>query len=85
MHSHRRPYFIKISGFSNKTSYLYFRLYVNWRFMRGIQTQFTQLQKGFQELVSQHLLRPFDERELEVWASYRIIVHDLYIDKLVSL
>ena len=53
--------------------------------MRGIQTQFTQLQKGFQELVSQHLLRPFDERELEVWASYRIIVHDLYIDKLVSL
>lgn len=36
--------------------------------MRGIQTQFTQLQKGFQELVAQHLLRPFDERELEVCA-----------------
>ena len=55
--------------------------------MRGIQTQFTQLQKGFQELVSQHLLRPFDERELEVWPSYRKIIHQLYkcIDKLKSL
>ena len=53
--------------------------------MRGIQTQFTQLQKGFQELVSQHLLRPFDERELEVWPSYRNTIHGLYIDKLVSL
>ena len=53
--------------------------------MRGIQTQFTQLQKGFQELVSQHLLRPFDERELEVWPSYRKIIHQLYIDNLRSL
>lgn len=34
--------------------------------MRGIETQFLALQKGFSELISQHLLRPFDERELEV-------------------
>jgi len=34
--------------------------------MRGIEQQFTNLQKGFQELIAQHLLRPFDERELEV-------------------
>ena len=43
-----------------------FRLYVNWRFMRGIEAQFLALQKGFNELVPQHLLKPFDERELEV-------------------
>lgn len=48
----------------NKKEYV--RLYVNWRFMRGIETQFIHLQKGFQELISHHLLRPFDERELEV-------------------
>lgn len=34
--------------------------------MRGIEAQFLALQKGFGELISQHLLRPFDERELEV-------------------
>lgn len=34
--------------------------------MRGIEAQFLALQKGFNELISQHLLRPFDERELEV-------------------
>jgi len=42
------------------------RLYVQWRFMRGIEAQFLALQKGFNELIPQHLLRPFDERELEV-------------------
>ena len=42
------------------------RLYVNWRFMRGIEAQFLSLQKGFNELIPQHLLRPFDEKELEV-------------------
>ena len=52
----------------NKKEYV--RLYVNWRFMRGIETQFRHLQKGFHELVSQHLLRPFDERELEVCLKY---------------
>ena len=43
------------------------RLYVNWRYMRGVEAQFLALQKGFNELVPQHMLRPFDEKELEVW------------------
>lgn len=43
-----------------------FRLYVNWRFMRGIEAQFLALQKGFNELIPQHLLKPFDNKELEV-------------------
>ena len=34
--------------------------------MRGIEAQFLSLQKGFNEIIPQHLLRPFDERELEV-------------------
>ena len=34
--------------------------------MRGIEAQFLALQKGFNEIIPQHLLRPFDERELEV-------------------
>ena len=34
--------------------------------MRGIEAQFLALQKGFNELIAQHLLKPFDERELEV-------------------
>lgn len=42
------------------------RLYVNWRFMRGIEAQFLALQKGFNELIPQHLLKPFDNKELEV-------------------
>ena len=45
---------------------LFSRLYVQWRFMRGIEAQFLALQKGFNEIIPQHLLRPFDERELEV-------------------
>jgi E3 ubiquitin ligase SMURF1/2 len=45
-----------------------FRLYVNWRFMRGIEAQFLALQKGFNELIPQHLLKPFDQKELEVSA-----------------
>lgn len=49
---------------SNKKEYV--KLFVTWRVMRGIENQFSYLQKGFHELVSQHLLRPFDERELEV-------------------
>lgn len=43
-----------------------FRLYVNYRFMRGIEQQFLALQKGLLELVPAQLLRPFDERELEL-------------------
>ncbi|UYV61040.1 SMURF1 [Cordylochernes scorpioides] len=42
------------------------RLYVNYRFMRGIEQQFLALQKGFNELIPQHLLKPFDEKELEL-------------------
>ncbi len=34
--------------------------------MRGIEAQFLALQKGFNELISQHFLKPFDDRELEV-------------------
>ncbi|XP_013415244.1 E3 ubiquitin-protein ligase SMURF2-like isoform X1 [Lingula anatina] len=51
----------------NKREYV--RLYVNWRFMRGIEAQFLALQKGFNELIPQHLLKPFDDRELELMIS----------------
>ncbi|KAK2174098.1 hypothetical protein NP493_829g01003 [Ridgeia piscesae] len=51
----------------NKKEYV--RLFVNWRFMRGIEAQFLALQKGFNELIPQHLLRPFDEKELELMIS----------------
>lgn len=34
--------------------------------MRGIEQQFLALQKGFTELIPTHLLRPFDENELEL-------------------
>ena len=39
---------------------------MSYRFMRGIEQQFLSLQKGFHELVAPNLLRPFDERELEL-------------------
>lgn len=48
----------------NKRDYV--KLYVNYRFMRGIEQQFLALSKGFGELIQSHLLRPFDERELEL-------------------
>jgi E3 ubiquitin ligase SMURF1/2 len=48
----------------NKREYV--KLYVNYRFMRGIEQQFLALQKGFCELIPSQLLRPFDERELEL-------------------
>ncbi|XP_021572813.1 E3 ubiquitin-protein ligase SMURF2 [Carlito syrichta] len=48
----------------NKKEYV--RLYVNWRFLRGIEAQFLALQKGFDEVIPQHLLKTFDEKELEV-------------------
>ena len=34
--------------------------------MRGTEQQFLSLQKGFHELIPANLLRPFDERELEL-------------------
>lgn len=46
--------------------------------MRGIEAQFLALQKGFNEIIPQHLLKPFDERELEVirkklkWMFHRV-------------
>lgn len=49
---------------SNKREYV--KLYVNYRFMHGIEQQFLALQKGFNELISQNLLKPFDEREMEL-------------------
>ncbi|KAK4319419.1 hypothetical protein Pmani_009653 [Petrolisthes manimaculis] len=48
----------------NKKEYV--KLYVNYRFKQGIEQQFAALQKGFTEVVPQHLLKPFDERELEL-------------------
>lgn len=62
------------------------KLYVNYRWCRGIEQQFLSLQKGFNEIIvsillslmyvyflhttfhsqPQHLLKPFDERELEL-------------------
>uniref|UniRef100_A0AAX7UJF6 E3 ubiquitin-protein ligase n=1 Tax=Astatotilapia calliptera TaxID=8154 RepID=A0AAX7UJF6_ASTCA len=44
----------------------YVRLYVNWRFLHGIEAQFLALQKGFNEVIPQHLLKSFDEKELEL-------------------
>jgi len=49
---------------SNKKEYV--KLYVNYRFMHGIEQQFLALQKGFNELIPQSLLKCFDERELEL-------------------
>ena len=43
-----------------------FRLYVKYRLTHGVETQFKAFMKGFNELVPQHLIKMFDERELEV-------------------
>lgn len=48
----------------NKQDYV--KLYVKYRFRRGIEQQFHALKKGFNELVPSPLLEPFDEKELEV-------------------
>lgn len=48
----------------NKKEYV--QLYVNFRFTNGIEQQFRALQKGFCELIPQHLLVGFDEKELEL-------------------
>jgi hypothetical protein len=42
------------------------KLYVTYRWCQGIEQQFLALQKGFHEVIPQHHLRPFDERELEL-------------------
>ncbi|KAL5019412.1 hypothetical protein ScPMuIL_005134 [Solemya velum] len=51
---------------TEETKKEYVKHYVQWRFMRGIEAQFLALQKGFNEIIPQHLLKPFDERELEL-------------------
>ena len=48
----------------NKKEYV--KLYVTYRWCQGIEQQFLALQKGFNEVIPQHHLRPFDERELEL-------------------
>ncbi|XP_050422047.1 E3 ubiquitin-protein ligase SMURF2 isoform X2 [Adelges cooleyi] len=48
----------------NKKEYV--KLYVTYRFMRGIEQQFLALQKGLTEVVPGSLLKPFDEREIEL-------------------
>lgn len=48
-----------------------FRLYVNYRLLYGIEKQFKAFVKGFTELVPLHLIKMFDEREMEV--SYKAI------------
>ncbi|XP_065065475.1 E3 ubiquitin-protein ligase SMURF2-like [Rhopilema esculentum] len=48
----------------NKKEYV--QLFVNWRLRHGIEPQFSAFLKGFNEIVPQHLLKVFDERELEL-------------------
>lgn len=48
---------------------LHCRLYIQFRFKDGIEKQFNALQKGFHELIPPHLLKNFDERELELLVS----------------
>ena len=48
---------------------LHCRLYIQFRFKDGIEKQFNALQKGFHELIPPHLLKDFDERELELLVS----------------
>lgn len=57
---------IPLCFLSSIISLLCCRLYVNWRFLHGIEAQFLALQKGFNEVIPQHLLKAFDEKELEV-------------------
>lgn len=54
---------IKVTN-ENKKEYV--RLYVQWRFRVGVEKQFMALQRGFHELVPPHLLKLFDEKELEL-------------------
>lgn len=51
---------------TNENKKEYVRLYVQLRFMEGIEQQFLSLQKGFNELIPQNLLKSFDEREMEL-------------------
>jgi E3 ubiquitin ligase SMURF1/2 len=44
----------------------YAKLLAQWRFRRGVEKQMQVLMKGVHEFVPSHLLRLFDERELEL-------------------
>jgi len=48
----------------NKKEYV--QLFVNWRLQHGIEQQFSSFMKGFNEIVPRHLIKMFDERELEL-------------------
>jgi hypothetical protein len=43
-----------------------FRLYINWRFLSGVEEQLEALKRGLNEVLPLYLLRPFDENELDV-------------------
>ena len=50
------------------------RLYITWRFLRGVESQFQSLRLGVDDVVPLHLLRHFDERELDVSSIVVVII-----------
>ena len=60
---------MRVIGLSSCPFPLFSRLYVQWRFRAGVEKQFMALQKGFHELIPPHLLKMFDEKELELLIS----------------
>ena len=68
---------------SNKREYV--RLYVNYRWCHGIEQQFLALQKGFNEVVPQHHMKPFDERELELVIGWYSIIEMFFIKLLICI
>lgn len=50
--------------------------------MRGIEAQFLALQKGFSELIPQHLLKPFDHKELEVHVVSRSFLDSFFLSPI---
>ena len=52
--------------------------------MRGIENQFLSLRKGFHELIPVHLLKAFDERELEVNGPFLGLFFGVYFAVLVD-
>eukprot|EP00118_Oscarella_pearsei_P011919 m.83875 g.83875 ORF g.83875 m.83875 type:complete len:765 (+) comp36371_c0_seq14:1239-3533(+) len=54
---------VHVNEFNKKE---YVRLLVQWRLRHGVEKQMQVLMKGFHEFVQPHLLKLFDERELEL-------------------